>query len=317
MNYIIFSITNICHSCNKIVLKLYYNLDYRGMKYMIKILVDSTCDLPDEIIKKYDIKVLPLRVLIEGKEYFDKKTIQVDEVYSAMRKDIVPKTSMPRPKDIYDAFSEYCTEGYDFIYLAFSSALSGTYSLAKSIIEEFKSQYPRLNMEVIDSKGGSTATGLIALQAARLCEKGEQDFDGIVSKVKGLVSHVEHVFTISDLNWLIKGGRLSRTSGIIGNILDIKPILDVENGSMIVIKKVRGMKKALNTMADILEERARNCKNQIIGISHADDIKTAEALMEIIKKRFGQTEFIVNKIGSVLGSHLGIGGVGIFFFNEE
>lgn len=284
---------------------------------MIKILVDSTCDLPDDLIKKYDIKVLPLRVLIEGKEYLDKKTIQVDDVYSAMRKGIVPKTSMPRPKDIYDAFSEYCTAGYDFIYLAFSSVLSGTCSLAQSIIEEFKSKYPRLNMEVIDSKGGSTATGLIALQAAKLCEKGGQDFDSIVTRIKGLVSHVEHVFTIPDLSWLIKGGRVSKASGIIGNILDIKPILDVENGSMIVIKKVRGMKKALNTLADILEERAKNCKNQIIGVSHADDPKTAEALMEIIKKRCGYTEFIVNKIGSVLGSHLGIGGVGIFFFNND
>lgn len=284
---------------------------------MIKILVDSTCDLPDSIIKKYDIRVLPLRVLLEGKEYLDKKTIQVDDVYSAMRKGIVPKTSLPNPKDIYDIFDEYCTKGYDFIYLAFSSVLSGTYGLAKSIIEEFRSKYPGINMEVIDSKGGSTATGLIALQAAKLCQKCGQSFDSIVSSIQELINHIEHVFSISDLSWLIKGGRISKASGIIGNILDIKPILDVENGSMIVIKKVRGMKKALNTLVDILEERTRNCSNQIIGISHADDLKTAEKLMEIIKKRLGCTKFMVNKIGSVLGSHLGIGGVGIFFFNEK
>lgn len=284
---------------------------------MIKIMVDSTCDLPDEVVKKYDISVLPLRVMIEGNEYLDKKTIQVDDVYSAMRKGIIPKTSLPRPQDIYEAFMTYCEAGNDFIYLCFSSVMSGTYELAESIIEEFKNKYPKLNMEIIDSKGGSTATGLIALQAAKLCEKGGQSFDSIVGKIKGLVSHVEHVFTIPDLSWLIKGGRVSKASGIIGNILDIKPILDVENGSMIVIKKVRGMKKALNSVVDILEERAKNCKNQVIGISHADDLKTAEALMEIIRKRLGCTEFMVNKIGSVLGSHIGIGGVGIFFFNEE
>lgn len=283
---------------------------------MIKIMVDSTCDLPDELIEKYDISVLPLRVFIDGEEYLDKKTIKVDDVYSAMRKGIVPKTSLPRPQDIYEAFSGYCAAGCDFIYLCFSSVMSGTYELAKAMIEEFKDKYPALNMEIIDSKGGSTATGLIALQAAKLCEKGGQDFAGVVDKVKSLVSHVEHVFTIPDLNWLIKGGRVSKASGIIGNILDIKPILDVENGSMIVIRKVRGMRKALNSVVDILEERTKECKNQIIGISHADDLKTAEMLMEIIKKRLGYTEFIVNKIGSVLGSHIGIGGVGIFFFNE-
>lgn len=284
---------------------------------MIKILVDSTCDLPDDIIKKYDIRVLSLRVFFEGREYLDKKNIQVDDVYSAMRRGIIPKTSLPNPKDIYDIFSEYCEKGYDFIYLAFSSVLSGTYGLAKSIIEEFKSKYPRINMEIIDSKGGSTATGLIALQAAKLCEEGKEDFNSIVNRIHELVNHIEHVFAIPDLKWLIKGGRISRASGIIGNVLNIIPILDVENGSMIVIKKVRGIRKALNMVVDIMGERAKNCKNQIIGVSHADDLKTAEIIIEIMKKKLGCTRFMVNKIGSVLGSHIGIGGVGIFFFSEE
>ena len=284
---------------------------------MIKILVDSTCDLPDDIIKKYDIRVLSLRVFFEGREYLDKKNIQVDDVYSAMRRGIIPKTSLPNPKDIYDIFSEYCEKGYDFIYLAFSSVLSGTYGLAKSIIEEFISKYPRINMEIIDSKGGSTATGLIALQAAKLCEEGKEDFNSIVNRIHELANHIEHVFAIPDLKWLIKGGRISRASGIIGNVLNIIPILDVENGSMIVIKKVRGIRKALNMVVDIMGERAKNCKNQIIGVSHADDLKTAEIIIEIMKKKLGCTRFMVNKIGSVLGSHIGIGGVGIFFFSEE
>jgi DegV family protein with EDD domain len=171
-------------------------------------------------------------------------------------------------------------------------------------------------MEVIDSKSGSVATGLIALYTAELSKEFNQSFEQLVNKVNQLVNHVEHVFCIADLSWLIKGGRISKVEGVIGNILDIKPILHVNDGALEVIKKVRGRKKSLNTILNILEERTRNMKGQIIGVSHADDIETANMLIEMIKKRLGSKDFIVTAIGSVLGSHLGIGGVGVFFFNE-
>lgn len=283
---------------------------------MTKIIVDSTCDLPDDLMAMYDIKSLPLKVLLNGKEYLDKVTIQVDEVYEAMRKGIVPKTSLPNPMDIFTLFQDYCTEGYDFIYLAFSSFLSGTYQLASTIMDELKIKFPEIRMQIIDTKGGSTATGLIALQAARMSDTGK-NFDTVVGQVFKLVDHVEHIFTITDLNWLIKGGRISRSAGILGSILNIKPILHVNNGIMEVIGKVRGRKNSLNTVVDILEERIRDFPDQIIGISHADDLESAEELSSIIDSRLGIKSRMVNKIGSVLGSHLGIGGVGVFFFNKK
>ncbi|WP_238881903.1 DegV family protein [Clostridium sp. YIM B02551] len=284
---------------------------------MVKFIVDSTCDLPEDLIIKSNISLIPLKVLIDDKDYLDKKTINVDEVYSAMRRGILPKTSQPNPKDMYDIFEECCRKGEDFIFLSFSSALSGTYRLAKTIVLELKERYPEINMEVIDSKSGSTATGLIVLEAIKFNQESGHGFYEIVGKIRNLVTHIEHVFTIADLNWLIKGGRIGKTQGVIGNILDIKPILDVSNGEMEIIQKVRGKKKSLHRMVDILEERAGNYKEQIIGVSHADDIETAEELVNMIKIRLGYKQFIINKIGSVLGSHLGIGGVGIFFFNDE
>ncbi|MDI6619313.1 MAG: DegV family protein [Clostridiales bacterium] len=283
---------------------------------MIKIIVDSTCDLPQDIMDLYDIKMLPLRISINGKEYIDKVTMQVDKVYDAMRNGFIPKTSQPSPADMYNLFGEYCIKGYNFFYLAFSSKLSGTFQTASLIIEELKEKYSQIKMEVIDSKGGSTGTGLIALQAAKLIKDG-QKFEQILKSIFDLRDHVEHIFTITDLSWLIKGGRISKAAGMIGNILDVKPILDVNDGIMEVIKKVRGKKKALSAIVDIVEERIKNFPDQVIGISHADDLKTAQALIDAIKDKLGDKKVIINKIGSVLGSHLGIGGVGVFFFNKK
>lgn len=283
---------------------------------MIEIIIDSTCDLPEDIIKEYNMHVLPLRVTLNDKEYIDRVTIQVDEVYAAMREGIIPITSQPSPRDIYDVFNDICTKGHDFIYLAFSSKMSGTYQLADSICREMKEKYHDIRMKVIDTLGGSTATGLIALQAAQLIKAG-YGFDVLLDQIDKLIKHVEHVFTITDLKWMVKGGRLGKTQGAIGNILDIKPILDVKDGFIEVIRKVRGRGKALDMVMDILIERAKDFPDQIIGISHADDLKTAQKLAEMIKLRMGDRKIIINKIGSVLGSHLGIGGVGVFFFNSK
>lgn len=283
---------------------------------MTRIIVDSTCDLPDDVVKRYDIKLLPLRVSLNGREFMDKVTIKIDEVYEAMRRGICPKTSQPSPADAYALFQDCISRGEDFIFLSFSSKLSGTYQTIYGIVEDLKRQYKDIKMEVIDTKSGSTAIGLIALQASRLLEEGI-GYDNAVNAIRKMISHIEHIFTITDLNWLIKGGRISKSEGIIGNILSIKPILHVNDGIMEVIQKVRGKKKALNTVIDIVEERISDFPNQIIGISHADDINTARELQAMIQARLGDVKIIVNKIGSVLGSHLGIGGVGVFFFNEK
>ena len=278
--------------------------------------MDSTSDLPGDIIARYDIDILPLRVYVDNKEYLDKITITVDQVYDLMKKGISPITSMPSPGEIYNLFDKYASQGRDFIYYSFSSELSGTYQVSKIIIEELKKDYPNVKMEVIDTKSGSFASGLIALQGAKLAEAGAS-FKEIVEISKENTENIEHVFTIDDLNWLLKGGRISKSSAIIGSALNIKPILDVQKGKMIVIEKIRGRKRALNTVADIVQDRIKEFPNQIIGITHADDINAALAVKEILSESIGHSNILMEKIGSVLGSHLGIGGVGVFFFNKE
>lgn len=283
---------------------------------MIKLIVDSTCDLPDEFIEMYDVKVLPLYITLEGEEYRDKKDIQVDQVYSAMRKGIVPRTSQINFQDCYNVFEEYCSKGYNFIYIAFSSALSGTYQFARHILSEFEGKYQNVKMEVLDSKSGSVATGLMALQAAKMIRVGYQ-FEEILEQIKAMISHVEHLFTITDLKWLVKGGRLDKLHGMIGSLMNVKPLLDLDNGSIEVIRRVRGRENALHALVDILAERIKDFPDQVIGISHADDLTYAEELKASIVQKLGSNKFILCKIGGVLGSHLGIGGIGVFFFNQK
>lgn len=283
---------------------------------MIKIIVDSSTDLPVEMMKEYDIRLVPQRIYLEGTEYFDKVTINADEVYEAMSREVIPMTSLPRPLDIREAFVKCCSRGDDLIYIAISSKLSGTYQLAMSILEEVKEEYGNVKMQVIDSKSGSTAAGLIALQAAKLAGAGIA-FEEIIEQLTELSDHIEHVFFVGDLKWLIMGGRLSRSEGMIGNILNIKPILYVRDGEVVLLERVRGRKKALTALADIVEDKIKDFPKQTIGISHAGDLELADELRDMLTKRLGHEDIIINKIGAALVSHLGIGGAGVFFFNKE
>lgn len=285
---------------------------------MIKIIVDSTCDLPVELMEKYDIKVLPLRVSINDVEYIDRVNIEIEEVYKKMREGIVPKTSQVNPKDMYDLFTSICEDGNDFIYISFSSKLSGTYALSKNIVLDIKNEvkYSERKMEVLDSKGGSIGTGLIALNAAVLASNG-CSYEEIVESILEMAESIEHIFSLTDLDWLIKGGRLGRAQGTVGKLLNVKPVLEMRNGEMHVIKKARGETKTINTLLDLVCERTRDFKDQVIGIAHADDLERAEKVRDILEERLGHNNFIICKIGCVLGTHLGIGGVGILFLNKK
>ena len=283
---------------------------------MLRFIVDSTCDLPDGIAEKYGILMLPLHVILGGSNYRDKVEITTDEVFAAMRSGVLPKTSQASPADVYQIFRTCCERGEDFIYLAFSAALSGTYQLAAGILAEFRQKYPERNMQIIDSKSGAVAIGLIILQAVEMAKAGH-GFDAIVRHITCLTEHIEHVFTIADINWLVKGGRISKLQGMLGSLLDIRPILDVKNGVLQVIKKARGKQQALNLVTEILTERISAFPEQIIGIAHSDNLPGAEELKNLLTEKIGAQTFIISKIGSVLGSHLGIGGLGLFFFSQK
>lgn len=282
---------------------------------MTKIIVDSTCDLPDGYAAQHEVTVLPLHVVVNGREYLDRVDVTTNEIYAMMRSGILPTTSQVGIGETYDTLSRLAVDGSDLVFLAFSARMSGTCALVSGILQELAPEHPKQKLLAIDSKGGSFATGLIAMQAVQMAEHGESAA-AIAARCTFLAAHVEHVFVISDLNWMVRGGRISRTMGYTANLLDIKPVLDVKDGEMEVIRKVRGRRNSMRQVADIVARRAAACPRQLIGITHADDLAAAETMKAFLKERLPDCTFAVTEIGAVLGTHIGIGGVGVFFLNR-
>ncbi|ATI53129.1 DegV family protein [Bacillus cereus group sp. BfR-BA-01445] len=282
----------------------------------VKIITDSAADLPVELLQAYDIDLIPLRVYDESEtEYLDGVTLESVTLLQKMREGAVYRTSLPSLETFQEKFVSYAKEGNPCIYLAFSSELSGTYQSSVLIKEEVKETYADLDLEIIDTKCASLGQGLVVLEAAKMAKDGASKED-ILNRVAFLMNHMEHIFTVADLQYLVRGGRLSKVAGFIGGLLNIKPILNVEEGKLVPLEKVRGKKKVLGRIVDIMEERGKELKGQTIGITHGDDLETAEALKALITERFGCEVFIVNTIGAAIGAHTGPGVITLFFLNE-
>lgn len=282
----------------------------------IKILADSACDLSKNHYNEYDIEMVPLTVHLDEKEYADGKEIKPKAIYDAMREGKSPKTSQVSPQTFKTIFTSYAEANQPLIYLAFSSELSGTYQTAKMMEQEVKETYPDATLHVIDTKCASIGYGLVILRAAKLAKDGAT-IDNIIETATYHAKHMEHIFTVDDLEYLYRGGRVSKTAAFVGTLLKIKPILHVEDGKLIPLEKIRGSKKLLNRMLEIMEERGTDFSNQTVGISHGDDLETAEKCAEMIKEKFDPHEVVIEMVGSVIGSHAGPGTIALFFLNNE
>ena len=283
---------------------------------MTRIIVDSTCDLPKELLERFSISVLRLSVTIDEKTYRDGAEIQLESIYAAMRAGKIPKTSQIQWEDAKELFTTIARSGDDIIFLAFSSAMSGTFNLANMVYASIKEEYPGRRIAVIDSKGGSMGTGLIAIQLGMMNESGAS-FDELLSLGLWMAEHVKYAFTIDDLSCAIRGGRvLARAAGSFADMLDVKPLMDVKNGMLHVVKFVRGSTRSLIAIADLVAGYASGFQAQVIGLTHADDPKRAEQMKSLLKKRLPDCTILCERIGGVLGSHLGIGGVGVFCLDE-
>lgn len=283
----------------------------------IKIIADSASDLPKDFFNQDHVELFPLKVLFGETEYEDMVTIDSSTVYNSMREGQVVKTSQASPNTMKELFTKIAEKGQTAIYIAFSSELSGTYQTAVLMQQEVMEEHPNLDLTIIDSKCASLGLGLVVKHAAELAANGASKED-ILAEIDYDISHMEHVFTVDNLDYLARGGRVSKASAFVGGLLNIKPLLHMENGKLIPLEKIRGRKKVLRRMLEVMKERnGFSTKNQRVGISHGDDELTAIALQEMIKESSDCSNFTITTIGSAVGAHAGPGTIALFFLNDD
>lgn len=283
----------------------------------VRILCDSASDLSEDLLKEYSIDRLSLMVIKGEEEYFDGLTISSKEVYDGMKDGEIFKTSQVPPSSFEKKFEEYAKNQDSVIYLAFSSELSGTHQAAVFVKEQIKEQYPEFDLTIIDTKSASIGLGLIVLEAGRLAKEGKSK-EEILKTVEFYLDHIQHVFTVDNLEYLFRGGRVSKTQALVGGLLNIKPILNMEDGKLVPLDKVRGKSKVYKALLDLMDERTKGADltTQIIGISHADDLENALKLKEMISERFAVKDFVIGDIGATIGAHVGPGTLALFFMSK-
>lgn len=282
----------------------------------MKIFADSGCDLPKEYFAENNVELFPLRVDLNNQEYNDILDIDPKVVYAAMKEGAVPKTSQVSPEAFLKQFEALAKNNEEGIYIAFSSNLSGTYNTAMMIASQVRENYPNLKLKIIDTKCASLGHGLVVQEAVRLREQGIS-FEEAAQKIAHTAEHMTQLFTVENLNYLAAGGRLSKSSAFIGGLLSIKPILHVEDGKLIPLEKIRGRKKAINRIIDLMAERGGDFSDKIVGISHGDDLEFANEVQALIEEKLQPKSFVITMIGSSIGAHSGPGTIAIFFTDKD
>ncbi|RPF52073.1 DegV family protein [Aquisalibacillus elongatus] len=281
----------------------------------VQIVIDSASDLPKDIQEQYQLEAVPLIVHLDDEDYLDGETIQPKKVYDSMREGKSPKTAQATPDSFYQVFKKHVEQGKPIIYLAFSSELSGTYQSATIAREQILEEHPEADIYCIDTRAASLGCGLIAYHAAELASQGGEVQD-ILDATNHAVNNMEHIFTVDDLEYLYRGGRVSRTQAFVGSLLKIKPLLHVDDGKLIPLEKIRGSKKVLRRMVDLMKERGEDFQEQTLAITHGDDEENAQKLKEMIQEEVQPKEIIVHSIGSAIGAHAGPGTIALFFLNQ-
>ncbi|MBS6339845.1 EDD domain protein, DegV family [Eubacterium maltosivorans] len=285
-----------------------------------EIVTDSSCNLPEDIIDRYGLHILSLRFLVGGKEYYSYTKGEITDLaqfYTMMRNKEEITTSQISSDICTRLFESLLQDGKDVLYIGFSSALSGTYQVGYLALEELKKKYPERKIYAVDTLGASLGEGLLVYHAANLREYGKS-IEEVNDWLLENRLHLCHWFTVDDLFFLQRGGRVSGTVAIFGTLLNVKPVMHMDNeGRLIFVTKVRGRKRSLDALVERLDQTAINPSEQSIFITHGDCLEDAQYVAKKIEEKYHPKEIVINWVDPVIGAHSGPGTVALFFLGTE
>jgi len=288
---------------------------------MIKIMADSTCDLSNEVLEKYDISLAPLTINIDGKLYKDRIDINPDDFYGIMEELVeYPTTAMPSPADYLDIINNAIKDGYnEVLCICMSSGTSGAYQAAELAKDYYYEENPdsTVKIHVVDSMCMSHGSGWLVMKSAMMRERGSS-FDELVEFNEKYKLNVKHFLSVDDLDHLLKSGRLTNASAFIGKILMLKPIMTMRKGKGAIVAKERGLKRVLKHYVNEFINRYDKEITEFIIIGYTSDIKVAENLKTKIQL---ETEFsgdiYIMQMGVSVGTHVGLGAISLFFVEKK
>ena len=285
---------------------------------MIKLFTDTSANLPLALLRKYDIAVLPFSYTVNGEaeDYSEETDFDGRSFYNAMRGGAEVKTSMINPAIAASFFERALEQGDDVLYIGMSGGISGTAQAAALAAVELMDKYPHARIMTIDTYAASLGEGLLVLEAAELLRAGKS-YEEVSDYVLARRPHMCQFFTVDDLNYLKRGGRISGAAALVGTVLGIKPILrGDETGHIVPCGKVRGNKKAYAELAEYFDKRALD-KAGRIGIAHADNQEGTDHLLGLLREKGFTGECLEVYYEPVTGSHVGPGTVALFFYGTE
>lgn len=293
------------------------------MKRDFEIVTDSSCNLLENMIEAFGLHILPLTFMADGEDevyqsYLEGERTDLSQFYRMMREGKVFRTSLPNQAQTEELLRGLLDAGRDVLYIGFSSGLSGTFEATARIMERLAPDYPARRLYAVDTLAASGGQGLLVWHAVQKAEEGAS-IDEVRDWLEENKLHMAHWFTVDDLMFLHRGGRVSRTSATAGTVLNIKPVMHVDDeGKLVVTEKVLGRKKSLKSLVEHMEQTAiRPVKDQVVFLNHGDCLKEAQLLAREVKERFGVRNVVINWIDPVIGAHSGPGTMALFFLAEH
>lgn len=278
----------------------------------IKIITDSTADIPKNVAEELDITVVPLTVHFGDESYKDWYDLSSTDFFEKLKESpVMPTTSQITPVTFEEVFRDVLKDYDTIIYIALSSKASGTYQsalIAKDMIEG-------ADIEVIDSMTFSYGYGMIVVEAAKMVKEGKNKSE-IVKKVKDMLDKLDTYFIVDTLEYLQKGGRINMATAVVGTVLNIKPLLGVKDGLVVPVDKIRGNKNIIPKMVKLIKNKGYNLSDKVVGLAHGAMPERLEELKQAIRQEFNPKGFTVSEVGCVIGTHAGPGIIGVFFIRD-